>query len=144
LKTEIATPQGPSRLSKFLLAAVPAKFTTDPDIEKADVIVLLDTNTIQQLGDWSERVKASKAALIVIDHHASHPETEQRATLTVADEKASSASEIVYRLFKEAEVKPAIEMACIKGYAQKERSCLINCRLNLGFFEHTVNNFAGR
>ncbi len=111
LRIEIATPQGPSRLSKFLLAAVPAKFTTEPEIEKADVIVLLDTNTIQQLGDWSERVKTSKAALIVIDHHASHPETEQRATLTVADEKASSASEIVYTLFKEAEVKPTVDEA---------------------------------
>jgi phosphoesterase RecJ-like protein len=111
LRTEIATPQGPSRLSKFLLTAVPAKFTIEPDIEKADVIVLLDTNTIQQLGDWSQRVETSKAALIVIDHHASHPETEQRATLTVADEKASSASEIVYNLFKEAEVKPTIDEA---------------------------------
>jgi nanoRNase/pAp phosphatase (c-di-AMP/oligoRNAs hydrolase) len=111
LKTEIATPQGPSRLSKFLLAAVPAKFTAKPSIENADVIVLLDTNTIQQLGDWSQRVEASKAALIVIDHHASHPETEQKATLSITDEKASSACEIIYNLFKEAEVKPAIDEA---------------------------------
>jgi nanoRNase/pAp phosphatase (c-di-AMP/oligoRNAs hydrolase) len=71
----------------------------------------LDTNTIQQLGDWSKRVEASKAALIVIDHHASHPETEQKATFSITDEKASSACEIVYSLFKEAEVKPAIDEA---------------------------------
>jgi nanoRNase/pAp phosphatase (c-di-AMP/oligoRNAs hydrolase) len=111
MKTEIATPQGPSRLSKFLLAAVPAKLVANPDIENADVIVLLDTNTIQQLGDWSQRVEASKAALIVIDHHASHPETERKATLSITDEKASSACEIVYNLFKEAEIKPAIDEA---------------------------------
>jgi phosphoesterase RecJ-like protein len=66
---------------------------------------MLDTNTIQQLGEWSERIKASKAALIVIDHHASHPETERLATLSVADETASSTCEIVYRLFKEAGVE---------------------------------------
>lgn len=105
LKVEIGAPQGPSRLSKFLLQSLPAKLTTQPNIEAADLIVLLDTNTVQQLGEWSERVKVSKAALVVIDHHASHPETERVATLTVADEHASSTCEIVYRLYKEAEVK---------------------------------------
>jgi len=104
LSIGIAAAQGPSRLSKALLRALPAKLTTQPSIEGADVIVLLDTNTVQQLGEWSERVKASKAALVVIDHHASHPETERLATLSVADENASSTCEIVYRLFKEAGV----------------------------------------
>jgi len=111
LKVEIAAAQGLSRLSKFMLRSIPAELTAEPLIESAEVIVLLDTNTIQQLGDWSERVKASKAALVVIDHHASHPETERLATLSVADENASSTCEIVYRLFKEAEVKPTLEEA---------------------------------
>jgi len=104
LNVEIAAAQGPSRLSKHLLNSVPAKLTMQPHIEQADVIVLLDTNTIQQLGEWSNRIKASKAALVVIDHHASHPQTENLATLSVSDETASSACEIVYRLYKEAQV----------------------------------------
>jgi len=119
LSVEIAAAHGPSRLSKFVLQALPAKLSREPQIERAEALVLLDTNTIQQLGDWSERVKASKAALIVIDHHASHPETERLATLSVADEKASSTCEIVYRLFKEADVKPTLEeaMALFLGIA---------------------------
>lgn len=111
LKIEVAAAQGLSRLSKFLLQKIPAQLTNEPHIEQADVIVLLDTNTIQQLGDWSGRVKASNAALIVIDHHASHPETERLATLCVADEKTSSTCEIVYRLFKEAGVELAHDEA---------------------------------
>jgi len=111
LKVETAAAQGPSRLSKFMLRSIPARLTTEPPIESAEVIVLLDTNTIQQLGNWSERVKASKAALVVIDHHASHPETERLATLSVADENASSTCEIVFRLFKEAQVRPTLEEA---------------------------------
>jgi phosphoesterase RecJ-like protein len=111
LKVEVAAAQGPSRLSKFLLNSIPAELTAEPQIESAEAIVLLDTNTIQQLGDWSERIKASKAALIVIDHHASHPETERLATLTVADENASSTCELVYSLFKEAQVKPTVDEA---------------------------------
>jgi len=94
-----------------MMRAIPAKLTAEPHIESADVIVLLDTNTIQQLGDWSERVKASKAAFMVIDHHASHPETERLATLSLTDENASSTCEIVYRLFTEAQVKPTLEEA---------------------------------
>ncbi len=105
LNIEIAAAQGPSRLSKFMLKSLPITLTNQPNIEEADVIVLLDTNTVQQLDEWSERVEASKAPIVVIDHHAGHPETERLATLTVADETASSTCEIIYRLFKEAEVE---------------------------------------
>jgi len=111
LEIEISAPQGPSRLSKALLNSLPAKLTMQPRIESADVIVLLDTNTVQQLGNWSEPVRSSRAALVVIDHHASHPETEHLATLTVADEHASSTCEIVYRLFKEANVSLSHDVA---------------------------------
>jgi nanoRNase/pAp phosphatase (c-di-AMP/oligoRNAs hydrolase) len=104
LNIEIAAAQGPSRLSKFMLKSLPITLSNQPNIEEADIIALLDTNTIQQLDEWGERVKASKASIIVIDHHASHPETERLATITVADETASSTCEIIYRLFKEARV----------------------------------------
>ena len=105
LRTEIAAAQGPSRLSKFLLNAISIKLTNSPHIEQADAIVLLDTNTIQQLDKWAERVKASTAPVIVIDHHASHPETEKLATLCIADENAASTCEIVYNFFKDLQFK---------------------------------------
>jgi len=105
LSIEIAAAKGPSKLSKFMLKALPLKLTEQPRIEEASLLVLLDTNTIQQLDEWSEKVKASNSPLIVIDHHASHPETERIATMWVADEEASSTCEIIYRFFKEAEVE---------------------------------------
>ncbi|NIR86996.1 hypothetical protein GWO13_05245 [Candidatus Bathyarchaeota archaeon] len=107
LNVEIAAAQGVSRLSKLLLKSLPIELTAQPHIEKADFIALLDTNTVQQLDEWSERVKAAGSPLIVIDHHVSHPETKRLATLSVTDEEASSTCEIVYQFFKEAEVKPA-------------------------------------
>lgn len=105
LRTEIAAAQGPSRLSKFMLKSLPATLIDQPNIEEADAIVLLDTNTVQQLDDWGRQVEASSAPIIVIDHHASHPDTEDLATLIVVDEKASSTCQIIYNLFKEAGVK---------------------------------------
>jgi nanoRNase/pAp phosphatase (c-di-AMP/oligoRNAs hydrolase) len=110
LETEIAAASGPSRLSKSMMNFLPITLTDQPRIEEADVLVLLDTNTIQQLDEWSERIKPDRP-LIVIDHHASHPETERIATLYVADETASSTCELVYRLFKEAEVGPSLDEA---------------------------------
>ena len=86
LNIEIAAAQGPSRLSKALLNSLPAKLIEQPHNEEADVLVMLDTNTIQQLDEWSKRVQISNAPLIVIDHHAGHPETKRLATLCITDE----------------------------------------------------------
>lgn len=98
IRTEIAAAEGPSLLSRHIMITLPIKLTANPNIEGADAIVLLDTNTVQQLGDWAKRTEA-KSPIIVVDHHASHPETERLATLTVADENASSTCEIVYKFF---------------------------------------------
>ena len=62
------------------------------------------------MDEWSTRIKAGRP-LIVIDHHARHPETESIATLSVADEAASSTCVVVYRLFKEADIKPSVAEA---------------------------------
>jgi phosphoesterase RecJ-like protein len=105
LEIEIAAAQGASRLAKSVLKSLPVKLTAQPRIEKADLIILLDTNTIQQLDEWGERVKASNSPLIVIDHHASHPETQRLATMCVTNEEASSTCEIVHQFFKEAKVE---------------------------------------
>jgi len=106
LKVEIGVAQGISRLSKHLLKYLPIDVKTQPDVEKADFIVLLDTNTIQQLNDLAEKVKTSKAPIIVIDHHATHPETERMAKICITKEDASSTCEIVYDFFKQKEIKP--------------------------------------
>ena len=110
IETEIAAASGPSKLSKSIINVLPIELTDHPHIEEADILVLLDTNTIQQLDEWSKRIKPDRP-LVVIDHHASHPETERIATLSVADETVSSTCELVYRLFKEAELKPTPDEA---------------------------------
>jgi nanoRNase/pAp phosphatase (c-di-AMP/oligoRNAs hydrolase) len=98
---EIGAAQGISRLSKHILDYLSIVVTMQPNVEKADAIVLLDTNTIQQLDNLAEKVQSSKAPLIVIDHHAAHPETERQAKLCITNEESSSTCEIIYSLFKE-------------------------------------------
>ncbi|MDH5770062.1 MAG: DHH family phosphoesterase [Candidatus Bathyarchaeota archaeon] len=111
LTVEISAAQGISKLSKHILEKIPVQLVASPHIEEADVIFLLDTNTVQQLGEWKTRLETSRKPLVMIDHHAPHPKTESLASLCVIDETASSTCEIVYRIFKEAGVKPSEDEA---------------------------------
>jgi len=107
----IGTGQGISRLSKHILKRIPITVNLQPDVEKADAIVLLDTNTTQQLGQLAERVTNTGAPIIVIDHHASHPQTEQIAKLCITNEKSSSTCEMVYNFYKQLNMKPGLNEA---------------------------------
>ncbi|MEM0314279.1 MAG: DHH family phosphoesterase [Candidatus Bathyarchaeia archaeon] len=104
-RVEIGAAQGVSRLSKHIMRHLPISVEKAPHIEDAALIILLDTNTLQQLDDLAERVKISKAPIIVVDHHAIHPETERIARLCITDENASSTCEMIHRFYKEANVK---------------------------------------
>ncbi len=86
------------------MSALPIKLISKPRIEQADAIVLLDTNTIHQLADFQERVKSAQSPIIVVDHHAVHPETKRLATISASDENASSTCELVYRFFMDMNV----------------------------------------
>jgi phosphoesterase RecJ-like protein len=106
MEVEVGAAHGISRLSRHVLEHLAVEVKTEPSVEKADAIVLLDTNTIQQLDDLAERVKNSKAPLIVVDHHVSHPETKQLAKISITDEGASSTCEIVYDFYRQKGIKP--------------------------------------
>jgi len=110
-KIEIASPEGISKLSEALSDLLPMQVTTDHPEFAVDVIVMLDTNTPKQLGPWERKVKNSTAPIIVIDHHASHPETERLASVIICDENASSTCEMIYRFFEELDTKPSKEEA---------------------------------
>jgi phosphoesterase RecJ-like protein len=108
---EIGTGQGISRLSKHILKRIPITIQLQPNVKKADVMVLLDTNTIQQIGQLAERVTKTGAPIIVIDHHAVHPQTEQIAKLCITNEEAASTCEIVYDFYKQLNIKPGLNEA---------------------------------
>jgi len=111
LATEIGTGQGVSKLTKHLFSYIPVSVNLQPNVEKAQAIILLDTNTIQQLDGLAERVAKTAAPIIVIDHHAAHPETQSICKLCITNEDASSTCDIVYGLFREQGIKPDLNEA---------------------------------
>jgi phosphoesterase RecJ-like protein len=106
LKIDIGTGGGVSKLSKNLLRYIPINVNLQPNVEKAEIIVLFDTNTIQQLDGLAERVVKTKAPIIVVDHHIAHPQTQALCKLCITNEEASSTCDIVYGFYKEQHFKP--------------------------------------
>jgi nanoRNase/pAp phosphatase (c-di-AMP/oligoRNAs hydrolase) len=104
--TEIGCPQGVNKPSKVLLEYLPINVNMNPNIESADIIALLDMNTIEQLDQVAEAIKKSTAPKIIIDHHSPNPETAKMCKLCIIDEKAAANCEIIYRLFRQAKTNP--------------------------------------
>ena len=51
LKVTIGTEKGINKLSKHILKYVPIHFNSNPNVDNFDVVFLIDTNTVQQLGN---------------------------------------------------------------------------------------------
>jgi nanoRNase/pAp phosphatase (c-di-AMP/oligoRNAs hydrolase) len=90
---------------------MPITVNLKPNIESAEIIIFLDTNTVEQLDQVAEIIKKSPAPKIIIDHHSANPETTKICKLCVINEKAAANCEIVYKLFTQAKIKPNLNEA---------------------------------
>ena len=100
LKLTFSAPEGISKLSKQILRVVPLEVTDNPDPSAFDLIVTVDTNTLQQLGNLRDPVVQSGRPLIMIDHHAPHPGNDKTATLIICDETATSTCEMILEMHR--------------------------------------------
>ena len=106
LKLQFASPEGISKLSKQVLEAVPLEITTNPDPSRVDVIITVDTNTIQQLGDLKDSVTRAMKPLVMIDHHAPHEDNTKTASFVICDESATSTCEMILDMYLSLGFKP--------------------------------------
>lgn len=100
VEAEIILPGGTSILSRKIMGKLGIVFSEDQSLVRADVLVVLDTATLSQLGDLGDAMASAEAPKVFIDHHAPHPEIASIASLFIVDESASSTCEIVQRLFE--------------------------------------------
>ena len=94
-----------SRLSRGIINALEVEILEEYH-DSHDSVIIVDTGSLNQLGEWEEKVRKSNQ-LIIIDHHSTDPETIKNAEYVFIDEKASSTSEIVYRIMKTIAHKPS-------------------------------------
>ena len=104
-------------MSKQILQVVPLAVAELPERSGMDLIVTVDTNTLQQLGDLREPVVQSAKPLIMIDHHAPHPENAKTAAFVICDEKGTSTCEMILEMYGKLHLKPsrAVSQALLIG-----------------------------
>jgi len=83
---------------------------------KPDIVTLIDTNNLLQVGKIKDLIPKN-IPIIIIDHHTAHPETGRISQFKIIDEKATSASEIIYKILKEVslEIEPNIALSLLIG-----------------------------
>jgi len=87
--------------------------------QAADTYIVVDTGSLNQLGGWEIPLKETDARIVFIDHHLLDSEMYELSTLYLVDPDASSASELVYRLYMHYDVKPSeiTSIALLAGIA---------------------------
>jgi phosphoesterase RecJ-like protein len=100
-----------SKISEQIARQLGITLEKKPIVEEMDTLFIVDTASLQQLEEMKERILASKAPLVVIDHHAAYAETKAASRLYILNEEAASTCEIIYDLFREAGVKPTSQAA---------------------------------
>lgn len=78
--------------------------TTEPLGKNLDLLFIVDTNNLGQLGSMSPLVELAEET-VIIDHHEPHSQTPEITDYFIILEELSSTSEIIYQLFKMLEVK---------------------------------------
>src|SRR5207249_11969140 len=86
----ICSPEGVGASTSQLLE----NLGIDPPSSKlssdVDLAVLVDTNTLDQLGKAADVLRDADVEIVVVDHHHPHPDTKKLATLLLLDEPAEA------------------------------------------------------
>lgn len=96
----IGVPGGLNRLSRSVLNTIRRKVDIDPPTD-ADIVVLVDTSSLDQLGKIGEQIREKGLELIIIDHHRPSKGMLRLAKFYHVDEGTSSAAELVLKLIQE-------------------------------------------
>lgn len=98
---DVITPGGVTRLTEKLVAMFPRPAPSDEQKEY-DLYVAVDVGDEALLNEWKDKMTKSGGVKVLVDHHPlRESETYDRV---VVDEDATSAAEVVFRLFCEADV----------------------------------------
>jgi nanoRNase/pAp phosphatase (c-di-AMP/oligoRNAs hydrolase) len=87
-------------LSQSLLRALGREIVINPPLN-ADLIVLVDTSSLEHLGKLGEHLKQKAPKLVVIDHHRPVKAMEQLASFYFVQEEFASESELILQLVRE-------------------------------------------
>jgi bifunctional oligoribonuclease and PAP phosphatase NrnA len=109
--TKIICPEGVSASTKQLLENLGITVPDGKLPANLDLAILVDTNTLDQLGEAGEKLVKAETPIVVVDHHHPHPDTVKIASQLIIDESAAAAAEIVYRLWQDSTAMLGVQEA---------------------------------
>ncbi len=99
----IATPDGMTTLTSKLAERFPHP-TVEEEGGDHDLYVAVDVGDTELLKGWRAKMQASEGVTVLIDHHPIRDV--ELYDHVIADAKATSSAEVVFRLFAEANIRP--------------------------------------
>ncbi|MGD0146175.1 MAG: DHH family phosphoesterase [Nitrososphaerales archaeon] len=101
-EVDVVTPEGMTTLTLRLARKFLHKVIQD-SVDDYDLYVAVDVGDAELLKDWRGKMEISKGVRVLVDHH---PYRDAKLyDHVVVDEQATSAAEVVFKLFSEAEAK---------------------------------------
>lgn len=97
-KSKVVAPDPPTAKARKLLGLVKGEVAVGGELN-GEVLLVLDTNSYDMLGELAESVRNFHGAKAVIDHHSIHPDSIEAEHLLI-DNTYSSTSELVYEMLK--------------------------------------------
>ncbi|MFQ5941362.1 MAG: bifunctional oligoribonuclease/PAP phosphatase NrnA [Nitrososphaerales archaeon] len=99
-KVNVVFPEGLNTIARKVSEKFPMCIENGVDFAKADLIAIVDTNNPFLLAESMQSVMRSKAIKVLIDHHPLGKSGKKIADIMFIDTIASSASEIVFNLYR--------------------------------------------
>ena len=111
VESKIIVPMGISIPSKRLLEKLNFHDLHEKLEDYVNMVILIDTCSLVQLGSLGDLIKQSSTPLVVIDHHKPLDELSQRSNLMIVDADSSSTAEVVYTIFRELTINMSSKVA---------------------------------
>lgn len=102
--SEIVTPDFITRNAERMLKDLDYNNVMTKSLGDPEIIIILDTNTLEGLGGLKQQIKRSDAEILFIDHHAMPKNPYERAKI-FNDESFNSTSSIAYEVLNQLNFK---------------------------------------
>jgi nanoRNase/pAp phosphatase (c-di-AMP/oligoRNAs hydrolase) len=111
-KATAGTSEGLNQAAQRLLKLTGREIQVNPPL-KADLVILVDTSSLEHLGKLGEPLKNSGIPITIIDHHLPVERTKQLAKFYWVKDDVPSESELIANLIVELGMKPTPSQALL-------------------------------
>ncbi|MGP8125801.1 MAG: DHH family phosphoesterase [Nitrososphaerales archaeon] len=101
-EVDVVTPDGMTTLTSKLAGKFPHRVVQESDLDY-DLYVAVDVGDVELLKEWRVKMETGSGVRVLVDHH---PYRDAKLyDHVIVDEQATSAAEVVFSLFSQAEAK---------------------------------------